>query len=155
MQRQELEVLIVSANIFIEGDAITQKGGSMEQKRMTDCEVMVMKCIWDSPAELTQQQIREIANIRYGKNWKPQTVSTFLQRLVGKGYLQMHRMGRVFFYQPMVDAEKCQMNELQNILTLWYGNSIPLFVDHVEKLVRQAGTDKKLQILGQEEMPEC
>ena len=121
----------------------------MEQKRMTDSEVMVMKCIWDSPVKLSMQQIREVVNMRYGKDWKSQTVSTFLQRLVGKGYLQMHKKGRVFFYQPLVDAEECQIEKLQNILTLWYGDSFPLFVDHVAKLAERAGEDSDMRVLVQ------
>ena len=117
----------------------------MEQKRMTDCELMVMKCIWDSPVELSMQQVREMVNLRYGKDWKSQTVSTFLKRLVGKGYIQMHRKGRVFFYQPLADAEECQIDELRWVVTLWYGGSFPMFMGHVAKLAGRAGADGELR----------
>ena len=35
----------------------------------------------------------------------PQTVSTFLSRLVKKGFLNMYRKGRYCYYQPLVSKE--------------------------------------------------
>ena len=66
----------------------------MERENMTDCELLVMKCIWDTPEELTLPDIVTLVNEKFKKDWKPQTVSTFLARLVRKGFLEMYRKGR-------------------------------------------------------------
>lgn len=78
------------------------------------CERLVMKTIWDSPEELALQQIMDRVNGDNGKSWKPQTVSTFLARLVRKGFLTSYRKGRYSYYQPVVSKEdfwKATMSE--------------------------------------------
>lgn len=70
------------------------------------CERMVMKVIWDSPEELALQEIMTRVNAENHKEWKPQTVSTFLTRLVRKGFLTLYRKGRYCFYQPLVSKHE-------------------------------------------------
>ena len=67
----------------------------MRAKEITDCEKVVMKCVWDSDHELSMQEITEMVNTQHGKNWKTQTVSTFLARLVKKDYLKMYRISEL------------------------------------------------------------
>lgn len=58
-----------------------------------------------STEELALQEVMDGVNHENGKNWKPQTVSTFLSRLVKKGFLNMYRKGRYCYYQPLVSKE--------------------------------------------------
>ena len=67
----------------------------MTLENLTDCEQLVMKTVWDSEEELSLMEIMQRVNDKYHKEWKPQTVSTFLARLVRKGYLRHYRQGRV------------------------------------------------------------
>ncbi len=78
----------------------------METNDISACERVVMKAIWDTPEEMALQQIMDKVNEANGKNWKPQTVSTFLSRLVKKGFLSSYRKGRYSFYQPVVSKEE-------------------------------------------------
>ena len=64
-----------------------------------------MKVIWDSTEDLALQDIMNRVNQENGKSWKPQTVSTFLARLVKKSFLTVYRKGRYSFYQPAVSKE--------------------------------------------------
>ncbi len=66
------------------------------------CERMVMKVIWDSPEELALQEIMGRVNLENGKEWKPQTVSTFLSRLLKKEFISSYRKSRYTYYQPLV-----------------------------------------------------
>ena len=70
------------------------------------CERLVMKVIWDSPEELALQDIMNRVNAENNKAWKPQTVSTFLTRLVKKGFLTLYRKSRYCFYQPLVSKQE-------------------------------------------------
>ena len=84
------------------------------------CERLIMKTIWDSPEELALQQIMKKVNRDNNKSWKPQTVSTFLARLVRKGVLTSYRKGRYSYYQPVLSKEafwKATMNENADFFT--------------------------------------
>ena len=78
----------------------------METNDISVCERLVMKIIWDSTEELALQEVMGRVNEENGKAWKPQTVSTFLTRLVKKGFLSMYRKGRYCYYQPLVSKEE-------------------------------------------------
>lgn len=107
---------------------LVEKGWSMRAKEITECEKVVMKCVWDSSQDLSMQEITDMVNTQYGKNWKTQTVSTFLARLVKKDYLKMYRKGRCFFYQPLVDREEYKDDVLKDYVQFWNGGSMSAFV---------------------------
>lgn len=78
----------------------------METSDISMCERYVMKVIWDSEESLALQDIMDTVNRENGKEWKPQTVSTFLSRLVKKGYLELYRKGRYCYYRPLVSKQE-------------------------------------------------
>ena len=57
-------------------------------EELTTAESMVMKTIWDHPHEMALQEIMKLTNETYGKDWKSQTVSTYIAKLVKKGFLR-------------------------------------------------------------------
>ena len=73
---------------------------------LTNSEKLVMKVIWESAEELGLTDIMDILTRKYEKDWKPQTVSTFLARLVQKGYINGYRKGRVHLYHILIPEEK-------------------------------------------------
>lgn len=78
----------------------------MDTNGISACERLVMKVIWDSKEELALQEVMDRVNEENGKEWKPQTVSTFLSRLVKKNFLSSYRKGRYSYYQPVVSREE-------------------------------------------------
>lgn len=95
---------------------------SRDKTNLTECEQLVMKVIWGSEVELTLPDIVKNVNETYGKDWKPQTVSTFLARLVRKNFLNSYRSGRTFFYQPLV-SEKAYGKKMINSCVEFWGNN--------------------------------
>lgn len=91
----------------------------MKLEKLTDCEELVMKTVWDAEDELSLMEVMTRVNEKYKKNWKPQTVSTFLARLVKKGYLRHYRQGRVFFYQILVPLEKYKGQLTNAYVNFW------------------------------------
>ena len=57
-----------------------QEEEKMNAKQLTAAETIVMKCIWDADHEMSLAEIVKNANEGYGKEWKPQTVSTYLAK---------------------------------------------------------------------------
>ena len=88
-------------------------------ENLTHCEQLVMKTIWDADEELSLMDVVQHVNSKYHKNWKPQTVSTFLSRLVGH-----YRQGRVFNYQILVPLEEYKGQLTSDFVDFWYhGNA--------------------------------
>lgn len=64
-----------------------------------------MSIIWSADEAPDLAAVMETAERRYGKYWKPQTISTFLCRLVRKGFLSSYRKGRYTYYVPLIRME--------------------------------------------------
>ena len=91
----------------------------MKLEKLTDCEELVMKTVWDAEEELSLMEVMSRVNEKYKKNWKPQTVSTFLARLVKKGYLRHYRQGRVLFYQILVPLDTYKGQLTNDYVNFW------------------------------------
>lgn len=98
--------------------------GENNLEELTNCEVFVMKIIWKSAEAMSIQEITRAANAAYGKDWKVQTVSTFLGKMVKKGYLDMRRQGRYFFYYPLVTEQEYGRREIEKCVALWGNGKI-------------------------------
>lgn len=87
-------------------------GDNMGIDTLSDSELFVMKVIWRSDESLSLQDIVERVNRIYEKNWKQQTVSVFLGRIVKKNLLISKRQGRQFFYYPTISEEEYRKKEV-------------------------------------------
>ncbi len=106
----------------------------MNDVKMTDCELVVMKCIWVSDHEMALPEIVDMVNEKYKKEWKSQTVSTFLARLVKKGFLTLYRSGRQFYYVPLVKEEEYKANEIEECLKFWCNDKVDDFLESLQKI---------------------
>lgn len=93
----------------------------MLDKKLTPIEEKVMMVIWDSDEKPHLSEIVKEINERYSKDWKPQTISTYLAHLVRKGYLSFERKGKVFLYTPLVDKKTFCKQQIKNMYE-YYGN---------------------------------
>ena len=92
---------------------------------LTEAETMIMNIIWASPNEpMELPVILEKVNSKWNKTWKPQTVSTFLNRLVKKDFLIMWREGRKFFYKPLIRLEEYQLEHMKHEVTVCFDGNI-------------------------------
>ena len=100
----------------------------MEDHTLSDSELYVMKTIWRSEESLSLQDIAERVNRIYGKNWKPQTVSVFLGRIVKKNLLTSKRQGRQFYYYPTITEEEyCKKEAVKCVDSLGDGRADVFF----------------------------
>lgn len=78
---------------------------------LTDSEELVMKSVWDTRKEPVLSEVVDRVNSAYGKDWRPQTVSTFLAKLVGKSFLSFSVMVKSihirFWYQKKIISRSC------------------------------------------------
>lgn len=98
------------------------------QEELTECELLIMKVIWHSEEPLSIQEITARINQNYKKDWKVQTVSTFLSRAVKKEYLSMKRQGRLFYYSPLVSEEEYGKKEIKKCVDFWGNGKVDSLV---------------------------
>ena len=100
----------------------------MNTQQLTAAETIVMKCIWDADHEMSLAEIVKNANENYGKDWKPQTVSTYLAKLCQKDYIQMKRTGRMITYEILISEEDYKSEQAREFVSFWNGGSIKQFL---------------------------
>ncbi len=99
----------------------------MKYEKLTDSEELVMKCVWDCTEQVSLPNIVKMVNDRYGKEWKPQTVSTFLARLVRKDYVKLHRVGRLFYYEILITEDAYKSQILKKHINFWNASDVTAF----------------------------
>lgn len=102
--------------------------------KLSECEEQVMTVIWTSESEVEPdlKYVRAEVNARFNHEWAPQTVSTYLGRLVKKEYLTFKRKGRNSVYETLVELEQYRKERLQGLVEMLYGGD----VEAVEKDLR-------------------
>ena len=95
---------------------------------LTAAEKLVMMTIWNSEEEISLSQITHSVNETYGKKWKPQTVSTFIAKIVQKGFIKMKREGRKIVYEILISMDDYRAQEAQEFVKLWHKGSVVDFV---------------------------
>ena len=91
----------------------------MRAKPLTESEKITMKCVWDIGDGARLSRIMTLANDKYGKEWKPQTVSTFLGKLVRKGFVEQYRDGRYFYYRILIDKHTYRTQMIRDDVEFW------------------------------------
>ncbi len=93
----------------------------MKAQHVTECELLVMKSIWSKEDDMALPAIVSLVNETYGKTWAPQTVSTFLKRLVTRGFLRMYRQGRSFYYHEIISEKEYSQLVIVDSVDFWWG----------------------------------
>lgn len=93
---------------------------------LTDTEMEVMRIIWKLNRPI---QSSELLAIFSEKDWKGQTIATFLSRLVDKGLLSVTKgKGRANIYSPCLSFKEYKKWEAQNLLDTMYQGSVQNFL---------------------------
>ena len=102
-------------------------------EKLTESEELVMKAVWDSKKTPVLSDVVDRVNDFYGKDWKPQTVSTFLSILCRKGYIKLHRDGKIYLYETLVQESYYKRKLYKRHISFWKNNDI---IDFVAEMIR-------------------
>ena len=102
-------------------------------EKLTESEEIVMKAIWDCKKEPVLSDVVERVNGVYSKEWKPQTVSTFLSKLCQKGYCKLMRNGKIYTYKVLVKEADYRQKLYKQHINFWNNNDIVEFVAEMIK----------------------
>ena len=94
----------------------------MAISRLPDAELEIMKIIWNCGGNATSFQISQ--KLEGKKEWAVTTVLNFLARMVDRGFLTVHRSGKVNTYTAIVDEQEYLEMESRSFLERFHGNSL-------------------------------
>ncbi|MBR1865812.1 MAG: BlaI/MecI/CopY family transcriptional regulator [Lachnospiraceae bacterium] len=96
--------------------------------KLTESEEFVMKAVWDSDKEPVLSDVVAGARETYKKDWMPQTVSTFLAKLVQKKYLKLQRKGKIYTYKILIKESAYKQKLYKHLIDFWYNGDASEFV---------------------------
>ncbi|MEA4988054.1 MAG: BlaI/MecI/CopY family transcriptional regulator [Anaerovorax sp.] len=98
-------------------------------QKLSETEMEVMQIIWASAHPMTSSELLDIFARDKGKEWKGQTMATFLARLVEKGVLiSTKQQGRTNIYEPCMSPEEYRSQEAKSLLKTLYEGSVKNFL---------------------------
>ncbi len=98
--------------------------------RISDAEWEVINVLWKETGLTASEICARLAD----KAWKPNTVRTFLDRLLHKGALRVIRTGPAGCYQALWKREDCIRHESESFLQrVFQGSSGSLLLHFAEK----------------------
>lgn len=106
----------------------------VQQKSLTPSEEYVMKAIWECKKEPVLRDVLHQVNDVHGKEWAPQTVSTYLSKLCQKGYILLQRSGKTYSYKILVTEREYQKSQLKRMLVFIYNDDEVLLNEDLEEL---------------------
>ena len=100
----------------------------MVQNAMSATEFYILKYLWFRETPATFSEIMTHFNEEEKKEWKKQTVNTFLTRLAQKGFLNIDKSGKRAIYIPSVSKKKYYEDYAQQIIEDSYEGSLKNFI---------------------------
>lgn len=122
-------------------------GHTMLDTDLTKIEVKIMKIIWSSDEKMHLKTITDQVNEHFQKEWRPQTISTYLAHLVCKGYLSLVRSGKVFIYTAEVSQETFFENEIRNQFEYFSEYNLVDFLQTYPETAYSAEVLEKMKLL--------
>ncbi|MDE5862885.1 MAG: BlaI/MecI/CopY family transcriptional regulator [Lachnospiraceae bacterium] len=82
-----------------------------------------MKAIWDCDSAPSLSKVCDILKNTYKKTWKPQTVSTFFNKLVTKKYIKLTRKGKSYTYKILISEDQYKQKLYTDYIHFWYNDN--------------------------------
>lgn len=76
----------------------------------------------------------EVVTQCYKKDWKPQTVSTFLAKLCNKKYLKLQRNGKIYTYKILVSKDNYNRQQLKKLCDFLYDGNRDAIKEDLEDI---------------------
>lgn len=95
---------------------------------VSETEREILEYLWENPQGVLSREMLEYFNEVKKKEWKKQTLNTFLLRLAEKGLIRGKAQGVKKIYQAVYDIKEYEAKKAESILENNYGGSVRNFV---------------------------
>ena len=86
-----------------------------------------MKAVWDAGEDISVPDLMIALKEKYGKDYARTTVQTFLLKMIGKGFVQIYRRGKLSYVHALKGEAEYKAKLLQEEMDFWYrGNPAEL-----------------------------
>jgi predicted transcriptional regulator len=96
-------------------------------QKMSESEKEIMRFVWAAGDSVSSAQLLEDLKT-INREWKPNTVLTFLARLIEKGILTSVRHGRSNEYIPLITESEYKRFETRSFLNSVHDGSVKNFI---------------------------
>ena len=92
---------------------------------LSDTEKKIMELLWQLEEPLSLREIMDYLNEKLNKDWKQQTIGTYLSHLEKAGLVRIDkRFARSYLYFPACTKEEYTQKYLQKLVSESFNNSI-------------------------------
>ena len=112
-------------------------------QQLSDAEFMIMDYLWSQNTPKTFSEIKSFFDITTDKNWKKQTLNTFLLRLVKKGYLYANHQEAKATYYPTLSSEEYYQQYTSQIIQTSFHGSLTSFISAFTGNKKLSASDKE------------
>lgn len=96
------------------------------------CEEEILLVVFELGAEKAAlQPVSALVNKKFEHKWMPQTVYTFLARLVKKNILTMRRQGRYCYYTPTISLDEYRRQRMREMLDVVFDGDIQVLMNYL------------------------
>ena len=95
---------------------------------VSETEKEILEYLWENPQGVLSREMLDYFNEEKQKDWKKQTLNTFLLRLAEKGLIEGKAQGVKKVYRAVYDAKEYEAKKAESILHNNYGGSVRNFV---------------------------
>lgn len=97
---------------------------------LTDTELELMEVFWEAEEPLCFKDLMKHSNELLNKNWKKQTLSTYLKHLQNEGMIEAGKsVGSAYLsYYPLVTKDEFMQSWTRNVVNKSFGNSLGNFI---------------------------
>ena len=97
-------------------------------KEMSETEQEIMEVLWESGSPKTLNELLDFFAEKREKVWKPQTLATFMSRLIEKELLIWERRGRAKYYRPALTKSEYEGAKARGVLDSLFSGSLQSFM---------------------------
>ncbi len=95
---------------------------------LTPTEQIIMECFWEKGKGLTIKEILAYLKANHQKDWKKQTISTYIAGLQKAGLLRTDASHRPYIYHATCTKDEFIHGKTRKLVAEEYGNSLGRFV---------------------------
>lgn len=111
-------------------------------KKLSETEMEIMEVLWNLEEPISTADLLSFFIDKRQKEWKLQTISTFLTRLNEKGLVAIKRKGRSYLYSAALTPQQYRQAQAKSILDILYNGSVKNFLSALYTDKKAVSTDE-------------
>lgn len=88
----------------------------------------ILEYLWENPQGMKSRDMLEYFNTNKDKDWKKQTLNTFLLRLADKGLISNEKVNGKKIYRAVYNEAEYETKKAEKVLDVFYGGSVSNFI---------------------------